>query len=674
MSTSLSPRFGLPRIQRVQLHAFSLYSLDPNVSLSLDNGVTCLAGANGIGKSTYLSTINFALTGAVPEPSREYKSAAAYLQKARDYTSTYFDGRISETDRDTAAISIEFAVRNRHYSLKRSLIEIDTISDLRILQDGVVVYDSKDSTPELNETKYRADISEVAGLSSFEQFVLLQHFLFTFDESRHLIFWDRPVSSALLYMCFGGDPHDAAKADFLNREMERAGSRARNFQFQANNLQKRITQLEGSIDFPDDAEAEVEEATAQYQVLNEAMMKAISDAEEADAAASDAELKVMEASSAVVSVRAAYTRAFEEYMNGAASPERHPFIASAISECQCPICQASGQSIAEAIRSKIVSGECPLCTSSLSRSDSIAGERSKVLSDLDKSLAERKGALDAAVAARTRLNAEVTVKRALVQSSQAAINAFEENNRSALAGIRGKLALLEGPLAATLNGLKTACTEQIIQRDESYSERDRHRDELKALQRSLERKYMDAEATFVPMFKSLAQAFLGVDLDISLTSTQPTGLHLEIEMRGNARRKQSQLSESQRFFIDIALRMALAQYVSDPESLATLFIDTPEGSLDIAYEDRAGQMFAAFVKSGHAMIMTANINSSKLLTTLAQSCGADAMRIVQMTHWTELSDVQRNAEALFKTAFDEIDAALAGGSPVATIPGWANGA
>lgn len=674
MSSLLSPRFGLPRIQRVQLHAFSLYSLDPNVSLTLGNGVTCLAGANGIGKSTYLSAINFALTGVVPEPSREYKSAAAYLQKARDYTSTFFDGRISETDRDTAAISIEFVVKNRQYTLKRSLFEIDTISDLRILQDGVEVYDSQDSASELNESQYRADISKAVGLNSFEQFVLLQHFLFTFDESRHLIFWDHPVSSALLYICFGGDPHDAAKADLINREMGRADSRARNFQYQANNLQKRITQLENSVDAPRDAEAEVEAASAQYRALNEAMAKAIADSEEADAAANDAELKVMEASSAVVSARAAYSQAFEEYMNGAASPERHPFIASAVSECRCPICQAMGTSIANAIRSKIDSGECPLCSSSLSRTDSITAERSKVLSDLDKSLAERKRVLDAAVAARTRLNSEVRAKRALVQSSQTEINAFEEENRSALAGIRGKLALLEGPLAATLSGLKTARTEQLIQRDESYAERDRHRDELKVLQRSLERKYMDAEATFVPMFKKLAQAFLGVDLDITLTSTQPTGLHLEIEMRGNARRKQSQLSESQRFFIDIALRMALAQYVSDPESLATLFIDTPEGSLDIAYEDRAGQMFADFVKSGHAMIMTANINSSKLLTTLAHSCGIDAMRIVQMTHWTELSDVQRNAEDLFKTAFDDIDAALVGGHPVASIPGVSNGA
>lgn len=665
MPISTGPKFGLPRITRVQLHDFSLYSLEPNISLPLRGGVTCLAGANGIGKSTYLSTINFALTGVIPEPSREFKSAAAYLLKARDYTSVFFDGRINELDRDAAAVSIEFAIGDRHYALRRSLFEIDSIAFLRIVEAGVEIFDSRESTPEINEQKYRQDVTEAIGLNSFEQFVLLQHFLLTFDESRHLIFWDQQVSSALLYMCFGGDPHGAAKADHLNREMEKAGSRGRNFQYQANNLDKRITQLEGSVDSDSSATADVEAATTYYQALHEALSKAIAEADEADAAAGDAELKVMEASSAVVSVREAYTRAFDEYMSGAASPDKHPFIASTISECKCPICASEGLSIAEAIRSKIEAGSCPLCMSALSRTDSLTAERSKALADLDKSLADRKRALDSAVATRTRLNTEVRSKRELVRSAQEAINAFENQNRDALANIRGKLALLEGPLAVTLKALKTARAEQLVQRQEAYAERDRYRDDLKVLQRELERKYLDAESTFVPMFKRLAQAFLGMDLDITLAASGPTGVHLEIEMRGNARRRQTQLSESQRFFIDIALRMALAQYVSRPNSLATLFIDTPEGSLDIAYEDRAGQMFAEFVKSGHPMIMTANINSSKLLTTLAKVCGDDAMQIIQMTHWTELSDVQRNAEDLFKSAFDDIGRALvAGGSAV----------
>lgn len=659
MITSTTPRFGMPRLKRVQLHSFSLYSLDPNVSLTLGDGVTCLAGANGIGKSTYLNTINFALTGVVPNPSREFLSVSAYMQKAREYTNSFFDGRINETDRDSAAISIEFTVRSRRYYLKRSLFELGTLMELRIMDGTAIIFESKDSTAEQNDAFYRDDVSKAIGLNAFEQFVFIQHFLFTFDESRHLIFWDRPVSSALLYICFGGDPQDAAKADQLNRDMERAGSRGRNLQYQANNLSKRIEMLEDSVNSTVDATTEVEAASARYQALSTTLSAAINESEEADALANDAELKVMQASSNVVAHRSAYTRAFEEYMNGTASPDRHPLITATIAECRCPICQTTGQTVVDAISAKIQAGNCPLCTSSLSRTDDLTTERSSALAALDHSLAESKRDLDAALSAKKRLIAVAAAKRELVKASQTAINEFEEANRSALAAIKGSLALLDGPLAQTLVALKTARAEQLVERDQAYAERDAFRDELKGLQRTLERKYLDAESTFVPLFKKLARAFLGVDLDISLVTAQPAGVNLQIEMRGNARRKQSQLSESQRFFVDIALRMALAQYISDPTSLATLFIDTPEGSLDIAYEDRAGLMFANFVKSGHAMIMTANINSSKLLTTLAHSCGASSMTIVQMTHWTELSDVQSDAESMFRDAFAEIEAALA---------------
>ena len=171
-------------------------------------------------------------------------------------------------------------------------------------------------------------------------------------------------------------------------------------------------------------------------------------------------------------------------------------------------------------------------------------------------------------------------------------------------------------------------------------------------------RYAQAEERFVPRFRQLTNLFLGIDLDVSFAVVPPTGVKLTVEMRGDVRHDQTQMSESQRFFVDIALRMALAQQISSPEGLATLFIDTPEGSLDIAYEDRAGEMFAEFVESGHDLIVTANINSSKLLQTLAQRCGTKRMTLNQMTGWTELSDVQQKATTLFHKAYEDILTAL----------------
>jgi len=177
---------------------------------------------------------------------------------------------------------------------------------------------------------------------------------------------------------------------------------------------------------------------------------------------------------------------------------------------------------------------------------------------------------------------------------------------------------------------------------------------------------MESEKDFVPLFRKLASLFIGMDLDMRMdysTSVASLGLSFTIEMQGSVRRQLYQLSESQKFFLDIALRMALAQYMSAPQGKACLFIDTPEGSLDIAYESRAGQMFAAFVETGHDIIMTANINTSQILQRMATLCGKSKMTLHRMTSWAPLSEVQLKEEKLFEHAYSVIETALkTGGS------------
>ncbi len=134
-----------------------------------------------------------------------------------------------------------------------------------------------------------------------------------------------------------------------------------------------------------------------------------------------------------------------------------------------------------------------------------------------------------------------------------------------------------------------------------------------------------------------------------------------LEVKNTARREPYQLSESQRFFIDIALRMALIQHMSGDDGKGCLAVDTPEGALDIAYESRAGDMFAQFVQAGFQLVMTANINSSQLLLSLARRCGTAKMTINRMTQWAELSAVQKAEEDLFEEAYNKIESALTKG-------------
>ena len=161
----------------------------------------------------------------------------------------------------------------------------------------------------------------------------------------------------------------------------------------------------------------------------------------------------------------------------------------------------------------------------------------------------------------------------------------------------------------------------------------------------------------MPAFRRLAKSFIGLDLDISLQQMGDV-YDLSLEMLGTRRESSTELSESQRFFVEIALKMAMAQYMCSEDSSADLLIDTPEGSLDIAYEARAGDMFANFVEAGYNLIITANINSSQLLLRLAGRCKTERMELVRMTDWAPLTEVQASEENLFNLAYTRIEEQL----------------
>jgi hypothetical protein len=201
----------------------------------------------------------------------------------------------------------------------------------------------------------------------------------------------------------------------------------------------------------------------------------------------------------------------------------------------------------------------------------------------------------------------------------------------------------------------------VQRRDEFRKKRDEFRRRLGPVQEDLAVRYVDAEQTFMPAFQNLAREFLGLDLQITLEQ-RVRGPELALTIQGTPRRLTTQLSESQRYFVDIALRMSLAQHLCGPDTPACLLIDTPEGSLDIAYESRAGRMFGKFVRANNRLIMTANINSSRLVQELATVCGDRYMRVERMTTWTTLSEVQAESEDLFDEAYSHIFASLAAGS------------
>ena len=656
-----SKKLILPKVRNVKLNRFSLYSLQPNIDISIIDGVFCLAGANGLGKSTFLAALNFGITGIVPTPHREFKSVDEYYKLGINFSKDFFTGRIAENDRDVAEICVTLQVGQSFFHVTRGIFEP---SELRAYfttdTDGTVVYDGAGKSGTEMHDQFQKDMTKAVGLESFSQFVFLQHFVFTFDESRHLLLWDDKVLNQVLYMCIGSDYQKAQEADKLRREAERAASRARNLNYQASNVRSRIESLIQATSSSHDklTDVDLNKLELYHQSLTNEVDSLRKETESKKKQLDDTTLVWMELSSQLSTLQNDYSNMFSRRLLGSQNIKSNPIITSSLNDKRCAVCGNEHEDSILRILTKINSSHCPLCESSL---ENVANHTDylKELQLIDVNIQTIKSKLSGILKGKERISSEMLISASKLETKEKELIDFEKvnekfvlNNKSKYSGIESALCKLNDEMA-----------ELISQKDKEYAKRDEKSKALLKLQKELQQAYIAAESQFVPMFGELASLFLGIELEIRMnvsSSIASPNLSLMLEMRGSARREEYQLSESQRFFLDIALRMAIAQYVSSREGEACLFIDTPEGSLDIAYESRAGQMIAQFANNGHNVLMTANINSSQLLLRLAGDCKREKMVLHKMTTWTELSDVQLSEEKLFNKAYDEIEKALDG--------------
>ena len=299
---------------------------------------------------------------------------------------------------------------------------------------------------------------------------------------------------------------------------------------------------------------------------------------------------------------------------------------------------------------------CPLCGSGVANAldDDKTLEKLKTL---DLGIEELRAELKKSLDRRGRLKDDYETALQAEIAARDARDAFLGDNPNADRYARSETD--PGAINATIERLQEEAQRFDVQSRREYAERDRARRALLKIERDLQGAFDESSERFIELFRTYAKDFIGLTVDIELEHRKgknETGFELLLSLEDQARSRADDVSESQRFFLDIALRMALTEFMSAPT--ATLLIDTPDGSLDITYEARAGDMFSNFAKLGNSILMTANLRSSALLRRLAERQKRDGMGIERMTDWADLSEVQRQEEALFVEAYGEIEKAL----------------
>jgi energy-coupling factor transporter ATP-binding protein EcfA2 len=639
-------RLSFPVLQRIKLSHFSLYSLEETIEFQLKEGIVCLAGANGLGKSTFLQIVGYGMTGVVPKPNQKFVSVDDYYRDIRTFTRDFFEGRLKPEDWDIAEIELEMLIGDKQVTLSRGFSDTESLRKLAVKEGDTMRNFPKMSPEELHE-EYGKIITTDVGVGSFREFVFVQSFVFTFDERRHLLFWDPKVLETCLLIFIGVDKEQRAQAERLRREFEKSGSRVRNLVFDIKQTRDRLADLEKALKGrkagKDDAKTYLE-----YEELGERAKQATDAALLIEDKIRDAKLAIADSAARSSALRNDYNAEFANRISAKKSSRHHPFIQQALLEGRCGICGADGPPVSKVIKAKVAAHKCPFCESALSTGKDDNKMMARLV-ELDAALARERKILDSKTLSIDQLEAERLKRIAERDSIQKELRAFEDENKDVIARSSSS--------STSFVDLKKIYEEQIrsitAQRDEEKAHGRETEEEYRSAQKKLEQQYLNVRDRFVPHFNDLAKLFLGVELDISLGSQENVTLILEV--KNSKRRAEHQLSESQRFFIDIALRMAFAQFVSSEKTSAPLYIDTPEGSLDLAYEAQAGLMIARFAGEGHKVFMTANINTSQLLTAIASHSKKVGFGVQRLYQWTEMSEVQEKHEKTFNKTLDAIE-------------------
>jgi hypothetical protein len=566
MASSTSGTIRVPRLKVAVLRNFSLFNNAPMIRAEFGNGVFCLAGANGLGKSTFLAALNFGITGIVADPDRKFESVPEYYRFSQSYSGDFFRGRISSKDREAAQIELEMDVGNRTYRVVRGMFDPIGLRELSIVSSSLDGQGSIVHDPELDENErhniYTKNITRDAGLKTFAQLVFLQHFVLTFDERRHLLFWDEKVAQSALFIAFGIDPEHASRADIVRRNYERADSLVRNLQWQATDVRKRMEDISATLDAVNETDGL--DIGEQHQRLLEEREAAQAYAIRTEAELQDARLRVTEVSARRDATRVDYERLFRKVLFGRRPPETHPVVVESVDTSTCAICGTESPSVSREISVSLGLSQCPLCKSDLSQDAGNGDDERSELSRIDQEKADLDAALGESTQEVDRLMERLSRAREQLRSINLRITEFENANEIALSGSSSVNAV-----QGIIEHYRSQIAELQSRKQIELDKRADARQELRQMQDELAQAYAEAEDEFVPKFTTLAREFLGLDLDIRL-QTPVSGAQLLLSVMNNPRRAPDKLSESQRFFIEIALRMALVQQISEA-GLGTIY-------------------------------------------------------------------------------------------------------
>lgn len=626
-------RIVLPRILGFRIKGFHpIFQKD--VVMSLNGGPYIILGGNGLGKTTLIQAIVYGLAGGTNnENIEEIKSLR--------WDHGYFRERLSSNQLGSnVEVEVDFSFGERSFSVRRGFRGSNVIGFCDGDNNWII-------TPQDAQNEFIKCLIEVGGFKTENDFSFLVHRLLYLPESRRLIAWDLDAQIRIL-MLLNQDVISAE--EFRNRRkiLKEMDSRRRHIHVALGQADLQMSSLmeyeEGKPDAEEiplpissdsnDIQVDIVPIVSKLEALNNqinSLTKQIKDItgdlSRVSAETDDLREKIEQTEGELIN---SFLKEEESEQNLAI----HKLLINGI----CPVCGTQQLELRELAQLNNINHRCVFCGSEESQETSpdLATLRSQLAEKIRSQRAFEKEHLNVSNQLRS-LQKQADILRVQVNEVRfqtPVVNLTERHlpdiTQVDLTKLRDQLKQQEAELLFQISEEKNSLSEDFEAFREAIDSR------ISRLRNS---------------YQNYATQFLGLECELfekPLTIT-PSDIPLSRfipSFEGTPREKPDSCSEAQRFFLDIAFRMALIEFAShSPNEKASFICETPENALDISYVDNVVHMFDEFCKNGYNILLTANIQQNGLAQKIMNLLPAKEKNnhLVNMLNIGRLSKVQQNA-------------------------------
>lgn len=656
----MSRRIYLPELLSINIKNYTLYPNGLDYTFDFVKGVNLVLGGNGMGKTTFVNIIRYAILGLYKKPfgyTRTYQGNI--IEKRQLFPQKYFSNRMDDSIHTDASptVSISMKINNVAVELVRDL---SSITLLKLKVNGIELSGSlinqfnyeklsdaakKDTLP----YKYEEIIKTNTNLE-FDDLIFFVNEVLFFGEDHKTILWNDgdffPDVQSELFNKYFNDPDLDKKRQEAIRKAKYFDSLSRHSSEDMRAINKVLSKMK---DTPvTDHSTNNKENTALILIgLREklAEMDAKLAAIQKERASKSQEISLLQNEINKISLSAndidKQLKQIEEKLNNhiweTLHPSYHVFIKNIQLNHICPMCNKPNDDLVEKVAND--SNICFACGASINEN-----------TEIDTML---KNSFDEISIHRKTLYQSINNKKRTIQNIEQQIISLDSEfsntelkRRTILQQVR-ELEYENAMSDNSQNSIQPFLDEvnRLTLQKEAYQ---KQRDEQYNIVTSISNEIEDVITANVHVFSSIfaqyAGKFLGVPCELTyIKQAGDNNKRFYPVIDGKVRFYEEEMSESQRFFVDHSFRMSILTFFYRTPSF--YIVETPDSSLDISYERNAAIVFAEFLKKPNSLIITSNLNNSLFIEHILDQEDID-LGIVGLLEIAKQSTIQNTSEQL----------------------------